>query len=133
MLNEMKDFVMKKIGGKREMIPTPRLLKYREFADVIAIRDDELGLNRATNIAWVLGDWHPDTGFEWGYSGAGPTYFAVNILMHFTEHDMAFSRKHHIEFRDLFVRTLPRPGGRIRKEDILNFIAEKRLHDGEMK
>lgn len=125
MLSDLKGFVVKKIRGKREMILTPRLLKLGEMEDVIAIRDDELGLSRATNIPWVLGDWHVDSGFEWGYSGAGPTYFAINILMQFTEHDIEFSRRHHLEFRDKFVSTLPRPGGRIKKEDILAFIKAK--------
>ena len=126
MIQELTRFVMKKIGGKREIVATPRLIKVGAFEDVITIRDDDLGLQRATNIPWVLGDWHPDVGFEWGYSGGGPTYFAINILMHFTDHDEAFSRKHHLNFRDRFVATLPRPGGRITKEDIFDFIAEKR-------
>lgn len=125
MRNEIKDFVMKKLNGKREMVPAPRLLKPGEIEDVLAIRDDDLTLHRFTNIVWQLGEWHPDAGHEWGYSGQGPTDFARNILMHFSS-DEEFSWKHQIEFREKFVRTLPRAGGRIKKEDILNFIAEKR-------
>lgn len=129
MISEIKDFVMKKIEGKREIVPTPRLLKHYELSDVIAIRDDDLGLHRATNIPWVLGDWHSDNGFEWGYHGTGPSNFAVNILMHFSGHDAQFSQRHRREFANEFVCTLPRPGGRIKKEAILDFIREKRAGD----
>ncbi len=127
MIKEISDFVMKKMNGKREIIPAPRLLNPRELADVITMRDDDLGLQRCTNISWVLGDWHPNAGFEWGYSGQGPTDFAVNILMHFTGGDAEFSMQHRIEFREKFVATMPRGGGRIKKEDILKFISEKSL------
>ncbi len=125
MIKEITDFVMKRINGEREIIPAPRVLKPRELADVITIRDDNLGSQRCTNISWVFGDWHPNAGFEWGYSGQGPTDFAANILMHFTEHDEKFSLEHRIEFREKFVATMPREGGRIKKEDILQFIAGK--------
>ena len=126
MIFEIRDFVMKKINGKREIVPTPCLLKPYELEDVIAIRDDDLGLERATNVPWTFGDWHTDNGFEWGYCGMGPLNLAVNILMHFSEHDVEFSKRHQREFAEQFVFNLPRPGGRIRKEDILGFIGEKR-------
>ena len=126
MISEITDFVMKRIKGEREVVPTPRILKRREIADVITIRDDDLGLLRGTNISWTIGDWHPNAGFEWGYSGQGPTDFAANILAHFTEGDEEFSFAHRIEFREKFVATMPRGGGRSKKEDILQFIAEKR-------
>ena len=111
---EIADFVMKRRNGELEMVSAPRILKPGEIADVITIRDDHLGLQRRTNISWVLGEWHPDAGFEWGYSGQGPTDFAGNILMHFTEHD------------EKFIATMPREGGRLKKEAVLKFIAEKR-------
>jgi hypothetical protein len=47
-------------------------------------------------------------------------------LAHFTEGDEEFSMEHRIEFREKFVATMPREGGRIKKEDILKFIVEKR-------
>jgi len=123
MFNNVKEFVMKRINGKREFVPAPRLLKPGEVEDVIAIRDDDLGLQRYTNISWTTGEWHPDCGHEWGYSGQGPTDFARNILAHFTG-DQKFAWDHEIEFRERFVRILPRSGGRIKREDILAFIAE---------
>lgn len=119
------NFVMKRIAGELVAIPAPRVLRKGEIADVLTVRDCDYGLVRYTNISWVLGDWHPNAGFEWNYGGAGPTDFARNILMHFTE-DADFSRKFQVDFRDEFIVPMPMEGGRIRKEAIFAFIAEKR-------
>ena len=117
--------VLKKVGGKLETVLAPRFLELGELEDVIAIRDDEYGLRRATNIRWRVGAWHVNAGHEWGYSGAGPTDFARNVLFHFTQ-DEKFATEHEIEFRELFIKTLPEPGGRIKKEDILQFVKDKK-------
>lgn len=129
MSNLAKD-ILKVIFSDGEYVSVPRYLNQNELEDVIAVRQGN-SLERYTNIKWVHGDWHPDAGFEWGYSGQGPYDFAVNILMHFTEHDAKFSEKYAIEFREKFLRTLPRKGGRIKKEDILKFIADKKAINGD--
>ncbi len=117
--------VLKKVDGKLVSILAPRFLELGEIDDVVAIRDDEFGLRRATNIRWRTGDWHVNAGHEWGYSGAGPTDFARNVLFQFTQ-DEKFATEHQFEFRELFVKTLPTLGGRIKKEDILWFLEDKK-------
>lgn len=125
MLENIMSIVVKKISGQPEMVSTPRILQPREFEDVIAVRNGNLGLQRRTNISWVLGDWNPEAGFEWGYLGQGPRDFARNILMHFSM-DEEFCFEHEIEFLEKFVSQLPREGGRIKKQQILKFIADKK-------
>jgi|GEM_PF-7067353 hypothetical protein len=117
--------VLKKVDGKLVSILAPRFLELGEMDDVVVIRDDEYGLRRATNIRWRTGDWHVNAGHEWGYSGAGPTDFARNVLFQFTQ-DEKFATEHQLEFRELFVKTLPEAGGRINKEDVLQFVKNKK-------
>ena len=64
--------------------------------------------------------YHSPTGMEWGYHGSGPADFALNILAMFTDKKTAM--RLHQEFKRIFVATLPREGGRIKKQDILDFI-----------
>jgi len=98
-------------------------LKDGEFGHVMAIRNPDCDFKRETNISHKL---KASDDFEWGYGGAGPSDFAINILFHFTNGDEAFSRKHYMEFRDEFVAQLPRAGGTIHKESILEFIEKKK-------
>ena len=97
-------------------------LKDGEFAHVIAVRDPKCEFKRETNIRQRI---RTSQDFEWGYSGQGPTDFAFNILLHFTNGDEAFARKNYCDFLTKFVVTLPRPGGTIHKESILEFIQSK--------
>lgn len=123
-MNSLRKEACEMIFSDGELIKLPRLLSKDELGDVLAVRRGN-SLERYTNIKWVYGDKHPNADFEWGYSGQGPYDFAINILMHFTGHDTEFSEKHAVEFREKFVRTLPRKSGRIKKEDIINFIKER--------
>ena len=110
---------------KREVIviEVPPLMRGGEFDDVIAIRHPLKDFTRFTNVPYVMGDLVDEgAGFEWGYSGCGPTDFAFNILLHFTEHDEAVARAYHMEFRDEFLSDMPREGGRIPKVGIFDFI-----------
>lgn len=105
------------------VIEVPPLMKKGEYAEVIAIRHPLDSFRKFTNVPWVMGDNMDEAlGYEWGYSGSGPTDFAFNILLHFTDHDEAVARAYHIEFREEFLRTMPSEGGRIAKEDIFTFL-----------
>lgn len=121
---QYKESILKRVNGDIEVVKAPPLLERGELADVVAIRGD-VDNTKCTNIQWVLGHWHDCAGFEWGYAGQGPTDFARNILMHFTE-DREFSKKHQEEFCVEFIADMPRDQGYIKKEDILAFITLKR-------
>ena len=47
---------------------------------------------------------HSPTGFEWGYSGSGPTQLAIAMLAH--EFSDNFAKNHYFEFRDTFIATI---------------------------
>lgn len=105
------------------VIEVPPILNKGDFSDLIAIRHPLNPFKKFTNIPWTMGDNMDEAaGYEWGYSGCGPTDFALNILLHFTDQDENVARAHHIEFREKFIRTLPKDGGRIMKDDIFAFL-----------
>ncbi len=110
------------------VIEVPPLMRKGEYADVIAIRHPLDSFVKFSNIPWVMGDNMDEAmGYEWGYSGCGPTDFAFNILLHFTDHDEAVARAYAIDFREEYIRTMPRDGGRIKKEDIFDFIEHMKV------
>src|SRR5665647_397451 len=98
-------------------------LERTELADVIAVRDSQDDFKRETNIQQYI---RTSGDFEWGYTGAGPSDFALNILIHFTHGNEPLSRKIATEFRDKYVAKLPREGGTIAKSVIEAFITEKK-------
>lgn len=104
-------------------IEIPPLLKRGEYSDVITIRNQQQIFHKVTNVPYVMGTlMDKGGGYEWGYGGTGPTDFALNILMHFTDHDEAVARAFHIEFRDKFLLNMPLEGGRITKDEIFALI-----------
>jgi hypothetical protein len=110
------------------VIEVPPLMRKGEYADVIAIRHPLESFTKFTNVPWVMGDNMDEAmGYEWGYSGCGPTDFAFNILLHFTDHDEAVARAYAIDFREECIRSMPRDGGRIKKEEIFDFIERKKV------
>ncbi|MBY0383847.1 hypothetical protein K2X05_01700 [bacterium] len=112
------------------VIEVPPLLRQGEYADVIAIRHPMNPFKRFTNVPWVMGDNIDEaSGYEWGYSGCGPTDFALNILLHFTNNDETLARAYYLDFREEFIRHLPKDGGRISKEDIFAFLERMKLAD----
>lgn len=115
------------------VIEVPPLMRPSEYADVIAIRHPVNPFRRFTNVPWVMGDNAEEgQGYEWGYSGFGPTDFALNILLQFTDGDEAVARAYCIDFRDEYVRRLPSEGGRIAKEDIFSFVERMKLSNPEI-
>lgn len=131
-IESLQDF----FGSKRRQIEKPQvivievppLMRMGEYADVIAIRHPLDSMIKFTNVPWVMGDNMDEAiGFEWGYSGCGPTDFAFNILLHFTDHDEAVARAYSIDFREEYIRTIPRDGGKIAKEDIFDFIERMKV------
>lgn len=133
---EMIESLHEFLSGRRRRIEKPKvivievppLMRKGEYADVIAIRHPLDSFIRFTNVPWVMGDNMDEAmGYEWGYSGSGPTDFAFNILLHFTDHDEAVARACAIDFRDEYIRTLPNEGGRITKEIIFEFIERMKL------
>ena len=132
MIKSLQEF----LSGKRHqieeqkviVIEVPPLMRTGEYADVIAIRHPMNPFKRFTNVPWVMGDNVDEAlGYEWGYSGSGPTDFAFNILLHFTDHDEAVARAYAIDFREEYLRTMPKHGGRIAKEDIFAFIERMKV------
>ncbi len=133
---EMIESLQEFFGGKRRefekpkviVIEVPPLMKKSEHADVIAIRHPLDSFRKFTNVPWIMGDNTDEAmGYEWGYSGSGPTDFAFNILLHFTDHDEAVARVYSIDFREEYIRTMPKDGGRIKKKDIFDFIERMKV------
>lgn len=132
MIESLQEF----LSGKRHriekqkviVIEIPPLMRTGEYADVIAIRHPMNPFKRFTNVPWVMGD-NVDKalGYEWGYSGSGPTDFAFNILLHFTDFDEAVARAYAIDFREEHLRTMPKDGGRIVKEEIFTFLERMKV------
>lgn len=118
-----KVFGWKTIVQKPKLREVPVLMERGEYKDVIFFRDPDEGFRKFSNVPYVIGGL-ADKGndYEWGYGGTGPTDFAANILMHFANHDEAVARAFHLDFRDKFLVNMPKPGGRIPKEDIFAFI-----------
>jgi hypothetical protein len=67
--------------------------------------------------------YHSPCGFEWGYEGSGPADLALNILVQFTDEKTAFEL--HQDFKNEFVAYIPREGGVISRDKIINWIEEK--------
>lgn len=110
------------------VIEVPPLMRKGEYADVIAIRHPLNSVIKFTNVPWFMGNNMDEAmGYEWGYSGCGPTDFAFNILMHFTDHDEAVARAYAIDFREEYIRTMSREGGKIAKEEIFDFIERMKV------
>lgn len=128
-------------GGERRhtkkpkviVIEVPPTMRKGEYLDVIAIRHPFDFTAKFTNVPWVMGDNADEAaGFEWGYSGCGPTDFAFNILLHFTDHNEAMARAYTIDFREECIRPLPKCGGKIAKKDIFDFLDRMNLSKPEL-
>lgn len=107
------------------VVEVPPMMRKGEHEDVMLVRHPVESSRRFTNVPYVMGDLADEGwGYEWGYTGCGPTDFALNILLHFTDHDEAIARAFHIEFRNEFLWHMPREGGKIPKEKIFKFLEE---------
>lgn len=60
---------------------------------------------------------HSPDGFEFGYSGSGPTQLALAILFDFTG-DEQTALAHYRDFREAFIAKMPKAGRTIHGEDI---------------
>lgn len=110
--------------------PAIEKLKPGEIADVIAWCESGNPFNRRTNISHII-QYSDD--FAWGYSGAGPTDFALNILLHFTHGDEDFTRKKCIQFREDFIAPLKNAEpATIASQRILDWIEERRWEDAPL-
>lgn len=72
-----------------------------------------------TNVRHLIKE-HSPSGFEWGYSGSGPTDLALNILILFVSYPIAYQLAP--LFRDEFIARLPEEGGTIPVEDVIAFL-----------
>lgn len=110
------------------VIAVPPMMRKGEYDDVIAIRHPLESFRKFTNVPYVMGDLvDGGDGYEWGYTGCGPTDFAFNTLLHFTDHDEAVARAFHTHFRDEFLWHMPKEGGRIPKEVIFDFLQKMKI------
>lgn len=64
---------------------------------------------------------HSPTGFEWGYAGSGPADLALNILLRYGVTE-AQAENLHQRFKDAFIATMPREGGRITRNEVIEWI-----------
>ena len=67
---------------------------------------------------------HSPGGFAWGYGGSGPADLALNVLSVFAGQE--FAERYHQEFKREFVATLPHEGGTIKREDIIQWIMDRK-------
>ena len=83
-------------------------------------------------VEGVRHDWvaHSPRGFEWGYSGSGPSDLALNVLLRFTG-DRKWSWSHHHAFKLEFIAPLPRRGGVIGASAVEAWIAARRAAASE--
>jgi hypothetical protein len=93
--------------------------------DIVCGRDAD-GIH--TNVPRRI-TYHSPDGFEWGYGGSGPSDFALNILSIFIGEEAARAGGLYQSFKFNFVAVLPHEGGTIKREDILNWIEEKRQEE----
>jgi hypothetical protein len=106
-------------------VEVPRQMPLGEHGDVIAARG-RYDNRKFTNVAYSAStfDRGGDDNLDWGYVGTGSLDFAESILMHFTNHDKVVTRAFRDEFCLEFLANMPKPGGRIPKEFIFDFIAK---------
>jgi hypothetical protein len=99
-----------------------RVLESGELGDVVAIRDRYNTFDLSTNVPRVFktSDRH-----AWGYSGAGPHDFALDILYHFTRGDEVFARYHCSQLVKEVVSKMPEPGQITPAKEILAWIEQK--------
>ena len=64
--------------------------------------------------------YHSPTGFEWGYSGSGPSDLALNILSCFIGGEEAF--KLHQDFKREFIAGMQHEGGTIKNTTIRQWL-----------
>jgi hypothetical protein len=68
---------------------------------------------------------HSPDGFEWGYAGSGPADLALNVLSAFIGQVAAERGGLYQRFKEQFIAPLPASGGTIKKDAILQWIAEQ--------
>jgi len=88
-----------------------------EFDGDIILRRTPNGIITNVPHSWVL---HSPTGFEWGYGGSGPAELALNILLMFTDKDVA--DRLHQNFKRVFIASMPPEGGTIKQDAILSWL-----------
>jgi hypothetical protein len=71
----------------------------------------------------VIRNYSPD-GFEFGYTGAGPSQLALAILLDFTD-NITVALRWHQEFKWDFLARLEHPGGLVRGRDIDGWLKAK--------
>lgn len=117
------DYALVWVNGELVEVPPLKDLASGEFEDVQMFRDSRN--LKFTNISKTRTCREPNDGHEWGYGGTGPTDFARDILLHFTK-DWDFAKEYANEFRDKSLVSMPSDGGRVAKEAVLAFVAEKK-------
>jgi|GEM_PF-4544411 len=78
------------------------LLKIGELSDVILSRGEN-GFAQSN----LPKRFRTSYGFNWGYSGTGPTDLALSLMLHFSNQDLDFTHKYYHDFVDDFVKYLP--------------------------
>jgi hypothetical protein len=72
---------------------------------------------------------HSPTGFEWGYGGSGPADLALNILLDYLPYEEA--ERLYQRFKWDVVARVPREGGVITEQQILDWIRRQREMEGQ--
>jgi hypothetical protein len=71
---------------------------------------------------------HSPTGLAWGYGGSGPADLALNALAAYIGSEEA--KLYYQDFKWKFIAVMPEQGGTIKREEIMNWIEEKRKMAG---
>lgn len=86
-------------------------------SDSVVLR--RVGTAPICNVPWRV-QLHSPLGFDWGYDGSEPAELALNILLHYT--DAVTARKHYQAFKRDFIVDMPRSGGVIRRQQVIDWL-----------
>lgn len=86
----------------------------------------DAGGNPVTNVPRRI-VYHSPTGFSWGYGGSGPADLVLNILSLYVEEDEAYEL--HQEFKRFFIEPMPKEGGTIPRDAIVEWLKQRRKQD----
>lgn len=88
--------------------------------DITLKRNPNDSFDIETNVPHVW-KYHSPTGFEFGYGGSGPADLALNILLK-SGLDREEAWLLHQDFKWKFIANMPREGGTIKKEEVIDWI-----------
>lgn len=105
----------------KELVEARVELEFMEPSDDVILK--RVGMVPVTNVQRLIARHSPD-GFEWGYGGSGPSDLALNILLAYT--NISTANRYYQDFKRDFLVNMPRSGGVIKREDVLNWLKQRK-------